>query len=419
MSGGVDSSVAALLLKRQGYDVVGVFMKNWTEKVPGLIYCPWEEDQRSARMAAAKIAIPFYTWDFEKDYKQIVFSNFIEGYQKGETPNPDVICNKEIKFGLFLKKARKLGADFIATGHYVRLRRKFPISNFSASTPRQRRGSAVRRAEGGGSAVGGQFPKNYSITQLLNYKLFTAKDSNKDQSYFLWTLKQPQLKYCLFPLGDLTKPEVRKIAQKAGLPNAKRKDSQGLCFVGKVSLKDFLKPYIPQKQGDIVLIGFSAKGGSAFGGDKNRGRHEEIIGKHQGVHLFTLGQRSGIGIGGGKPFFVCAKNKKKNILYACEKRYLSKFFPARVSLKNFSFVNPGEVKFPIRCSARYRYRQPLHKVRIGKDSKGKALVVFAKPAVAITPGQSIVFYQGKQMLGGGIIKQIPRVNSTRGMRGRL
>ncbi len=391
MSGGVDSSVAALILKKQGFNVVGVFMKNWTEKVPGLIYCPWEEDQREARQAAAKINIPFYTWDFEKDYKQIVFSDFIQGYQKGETPNPDIICNKEIKFGLFLKKARKLGADFIATGHYVRLK----------NTP-------------------------FRQTEKEYFSLFMAKDDNKDQSYFLWTLKQSQLKYCLFPLGGLTKPEVRKIAQKAGLPNALRADSQGLCFVGKVSLKDFLKPYIQEKQGDIILAGFSAKG------VKKGGREESVIGKHQGVHLFTFGQRHGIDVGGKEPYFVADKNVKRNILFVAKKKDLPRFFPTQISLRNFSLINSTRVKFPLMCSVRYRYRQSLQKaVVISSDVASRSpdsgcrgrknygvQVIFNKPAIGITPGQSIVFYKGKQMLGGGIIKQIPRANCARD-KGRL
>jgi tRNA-specific 2-thiouridylase len=239
-----------------------------------------------------------------------------------------------------------------------------------------------------------------------------ARDRAKDQSYFLWTLKQPQLKYCLFPLGDLTKPEVRKIAQKAGLPNALRADSQGLCFVGKVSLKDFLKPHIQEKQGDIILVGFSVKG------IKRGGREESVIGKHQGVHLFTFGQRHGISVGGKEPYFVCDKNVRKNILYVARRKDLPRFFPAQISLRNFSLINSTGVKFPLMCSVRYRYRQPLHKVTIRKDSKGRVLVVFAKPAIAITPGQSIVFYKGKQMLGGGIIKQIPRANYARD-KGRL
>lgn len=395
MSGGVDSSVAALLLKRQGFEVVGVFMKNWTEKVPGLIYCPWEEDQRSARQAAAKIKIPFYTWDFEKDYKNIVFSNFIQGYQKGETPNPDVICNKEIKFGLFLKKARKLGADFIATGHYVKIKNIRFHQTSGSKTPAVFDRLRSRRV---GSVENGDQARRDSESFSKNgyFSLLAAKDSNKDQSYFLWTLKQPQLKYCLFPLGDLTKPEVRKIAQKAGLPNAKRKDSQGLCFVGKVSLKDFLKPHIPEKQGDIVLVSF----------EKNKVRREKIIGKHQGVHLFTLGQRSGIGIGGGKPFFVCAKNIKKNVLYVALKKDLKNFFPIQVFVKNANFINP--VEFLIECSVRYRYRQPLQRAVVVSRGASGVKVVFKKPAVGITPGQSVVFYKGKLMLGGGIIKQIPR-----------
>ncbi|KKU17125.1 MAG: tRNA-specific 2-thiouridylase MnmA [Parcubacteria group bacterium GW2011_GWC1_45_9] len=391
MSGGVDSSVAALLLKQQGFDVVGVYMKNWTKKLPGVIYCPWEEDQRQARQAAAKIKIPFYTWDFEKDYQKIVFTDFIENYKSGKTPNPDVLCNKEIKFGLFLEKARKLGADFIATGHYVKLKQNPADRTTGFLTPAVKNQLCSRpddSRKAGDQARRGS--ENFSRPNSVS--LFIAKDNNKDQSYFLWTLKQNQLKYCIFPLGDLTKPEVRKLASIAGLPNAERKDSQGLCFVGKVSLKKFLKPFIKEKTGAIVLVSFG----------KGNKRIEKTVGFHQGAHLFTLGQRHGINVGFGEPLFVAAKDVKKNILSVAIKRDLSKFFPARIFVKNASWVNLS-IKYPIKCSARYRYRQPLEKVKITRDEKGEMRVVFKKPAVGITPGQSIVFYKGRQMLGGGII----------------
>lgn len=392
MSGGVDSSVAAWLLRQQGFEVVGVFMKNWTEKVPGLIYCPWEEDQREARMAAAKIGIPLYTWDFEKDYKQIVFNYFIDGYKKGETPNPDVICNKEIKFGLFLKKARKLGADFIATGHYVKLSETSPKTIGRSRLPASRDGLRSRLAVASDANRARQNSEGLFSEKFRQFYLSAAKDLNKDQSYFLWTLEQNQLKYCLFPLGNLTKPEVRQIAQKARLPNAKRKDSQGLCFVGKVKLKDFLKPYLPEKQGKIVKVEF-IKGK----------RQEKILGNHNGSHLFTFGQRSGIGVGDKQALYVCGKDFKKNIVFVCFKKDLPKFFPKEVFLKNVSWINPI-LKFPFECQARYRYRQPLQKVRVEKGKDRKLKVIFKKLAVGVTPGQSVVFYKNRQLLGGGVIK---------------
>lgn len=362
ISGGVDSSVAALLLKEQGYKVVGVFMKNWTAKVPGLSYCPWEEDQRFARQVAGQLGIPFYTWDFEKEYYQQVFKYFLEGYRKGETPNPDVVCNKTIKFGLFLKQARRLGADFIATGHYVKLR-QLELPNTSG-TPRQ------------------------------VFQLVMARDGNKDQSYFLWTLKQAQLKFCLFPLGNLTKPEVREIARRAGLVTAEKKDSQGLCFVGPVRLKEFLRPYLQEKPGKIIL----------WQRGKNGEIQEKVVGEHQGVHLFTLGQRQGIGVGGGTPYYVAKKDLKRNLLYICSEKDLPNFFPRQVRLKSVNWIIPELIKFPLVCQARYRYRQPLQTVEVTKEERGGIVVKFSRPPVALTPGQSIVFYQRRVLLGGGVIK---------------
>ncbi|MEK7123297.1 MAG: tRNA 2-thiouridine(34) synthase MnmA [Patescibacteria group bacterium] len=217
MSGGVDSSVAALLLKKEGYDVVGVFMKNWGEPLGEGERCQWERDQKDAREVAAVLKIPFYTFDFEKDYKKKVADYMLAEYKKGRTPNPDVMCNKEIKFGLFLGRALKLGADFVATGHYVKLKSK-------------------------------------NEKGKIKIQLFQAKDKNKDQSYFLWTLTQKQLKYCLFPIGDYLKPEVREIAKKAWLPTAEKKDSQGVCFVGKFDFAEFLKKKIKPKKGKIIDI---------------------------------------------------------------------------------------------------------------------------------------------------------------------
>jgi tRNA-specific 2-thiouridylase len=404
LSGGVDSSVAALLLKKQGDNVVGVFMKNWTEKVPGLIYprtsigegvnCPWEEDQRFARLAAAKIGIPLYTWDFEKEYKKQVFEYFLDSYQSGETPNPDVVCNKLIKFGLFLDKTKKMGADCIATGHYVKLKQSLANRTTGFSTPAVENQLHSRPDDSG--RAGDQARRDsegFSWPNSVSSSLFIAKDKNKDQSYFLWTLTQEQLRYCLFPLGNLTKPEVRKIAKKAGLATADRKDSQGLCFVGPISLKDFLKPYIKEKKGNIVLVAFDKKGN----------KQEKIIGEHQGIHLFTFGQRQGIGIGGGKPYFVVGKDIQTNTLYVSLKENMAKFFPKEVSVKNINWINPDIIKLPLKCLARYRYRQPLQQIRVVRNKKEEIKVLFKKPAVAITPGQSIVFYKGKTMLGGGII----------------
>ena len=380
LSGGVDSSVAALLLKQQGYEVIGVYMKNWTQDLPGL-KCPWREDFNDAKRVAVQLGIEFKVYDFQKEYKHKVVDYMLREYKAGRTPNPDIMCNQEIKFGLFLETALEDGADLIATGHYAKTK---------------------------------------------NGQLLMAKDQNKDQTYFLYRASKTALQKTLYPIGDYLKSEVRTMAAKHKLVTADKDESMGLCFVGKVSLKDFLKPHIQEKQGDIILVGFSAKG------MKRGGREESVIGKHQGVHLFTFGQRHGISVGGKEPYFVCDKNVRKNILYVARRKDLPRFFPAQISLRNFSLINSTGVKFPLMCSVRYRYRQSLQKAvvissdvaswspdpkRRGRKASG-VQVIFEKPAVGITPGQSIVFYKGKQMLGGGIIKQIPRANCARD-KGRL
>lgn len=358
MSGGVDSSVAALLLKKQGYNVVGAYMKNWSESKPGVVWCTWEEDQRFAREAASQINIPFYTWDFEKEYRGKVFDYFVRGYRKGETPNPDVMCNKEIKFGLFLKKALSLGADYIATGHYAR--KSEPTTN---------------------------------NLQLTTYKLLKGKDANKDQSYFLWTLTQKQLRYCLFPIGGYTKPEVRAMAKQHGLINAERKDSQGLCFVGKVKFNEFLQAYVPPKQGDIIQVIFDAKGK----------RHERVVGIHQGVQFYTIGQRHGIRIAAGEPYYIVAKRAKTNTLYVSFHKYVNRFFDPVIRVHNVHWISPHTPHMQFSCMARYRYRQPLQRVSIMRMKGKTAVVKCAKVPVGIASGQSIVWYRGQTMLGGGDI----------------
>ncbi|MBI5731896.1 MAG: tRNA 2-thiouridine(34) synthase MnmA, partial [Candidatus Magasanikbacteria bacterium] len=303
MSGGVDSSVAAALLIKRGFDVVGVHLKCYN--VDGCA----EQDAEDARRAAETLDIPFYVFDMEQEYKDKVVEYMVDGYKKGITPNPDVMCNKEIKFGLFLKKALELGAEYVATGHYVRLKK-----------------------------VG------------KSYKLFVAKDKNKDQSYFLWTLTQDQLKHALFPVGDFVKPEIRKLAKKLKLPNAEKKDSQGICFLGQVSLKDFLGNYIPEKKG--IVVNTSGK----------------VIGEHKGAYFYTIGQRSGLGIGGNaKPLYVAEKDIKENALLVAEEGdpVLSK---KEVSLGGMNFINKhhstirANGRMPV--MVRVRYRQPLFKATL-------------------------------------------------------
>ncbi|MDP3793081.1 MAG: tRNA 2-thiouridine(34) synthase MnmA [bacterium] len=338
MSGGVDSSVAAALLKKQGYNVVGVFMKPW-QPWPGL--CMWQGDREDAMRAAAVLGIPFLTWDFSKEYKKEVGDYMIREYRAGRTPNPDVMCNKEIKFGLFLKKALKEGADFIATGHYVR--------------------KVERRA--------------------ACYSLLTARDKNKDQSYFLWTLTQKQLKHCLFPIGDYIKPEVRKLAKKFGLPNHDKKDSQGVCFIGSLNMKDFLKKYIPNKKGKIL--------------DKK----DNMIGSHDGVYYYTIGQRHGLDIKNGQgPYYVISKDIKKNIIYVGKEKNLGDM-TARVG--KIKWIN-SEPRLPAKIGVRTRYRAPINQAILSKNGQLK----FKLKERAITPGQSAVFYRGEELLGGGVINSL-------------
>lgn len=331
MSGGVDSSVAAALLKKRGFEVVGVFMKPWQPESDS--FCLWKEDREDAMRAASVLGIPLLTWDFSKQYKKHVTDYMIREYKAGRTPNPDVMCNKEIKFGLFYKKAMKADADFIATGHYV-------------------------RAKAG--------------------KLFIAKDKNKDQSYFLWTLKKNIVEKCLFPIGDYIKPEVRKMAKKFGLSNYAKKDSQGVCFIGPLDMKDFLTKYIKPRNGKIIHVDGRA------------------IGDHDGASYYTIGQRHGLNIGiGGGPYYVVAKDLKKNIVYVgIEKDLLSR----KTKIKNISWISEG-IKLPGAVSVRLRYRAGLKNAILDRNGS----LTLKSPERAITEGQSAVFYRGGQMLGGGVI----------------
>ena len=349
LSGGVDSAVSAALLKKEGYDVTGVFIKAWTP--PGYP-CNWKEDRRSAMRVAVILDIPFITLDLEKDYKKEVVDYMIAEYKKGGTPNPDVMCNKEIKFGHFLKFALKNGADFVATGHYARC----PTSDvWQTKHP------------------------------MLGYQLFEGKDKNKDQSYFLWTLTQEQLKHILFPIGHLQKEEVRKLAKKFGLPQATRKDSQGLCFLGKIDMKDFLSRYIFQKRGDVL----NEKG--------------EVIGYHNSALFFTIGERHGFIItkksDGKSPLYVVSKNVEKNTITVASKHFgrSSKMLSKEVKLKNINLIR----KIPSKnLLCRIRYRQEKIPCKIEKNK-----VIFDKPQMSVSPGQSLVLYDGEICLGGGIISQ--------------
>ena len=350
MSGGVDSSVAALLLKRQGYNVIGLFMNNWEEEDENGC-CTAQEDFSDVRRVSALLDIPYYAVNFAAEYKERVFSYFLDEYKKGRTPNPDVLCNREIKFGPFKKYARDLGADYIATGHYC----------------------GIRHENG-------------------THYLLKAKDANKDQTYFLNQLSQEQLENVLFPLAELTKPEVRKIAEENGLSTADKKDSTGICFIGERNFRKFLMNYLPAKEGDI----------KTFDG--------RTLGKHVGLMYYTIGQRRGLDVGGvagdeGR-WFVAEKDLINNILYIAhgdEERLYSK----GLLMKECNFIPfpPEEKEFY--CNAKFRYRQDEQKVFV-KIKDGGTEVTFAEKQRAITEGQYCVLYDDEKCLGGGVIEEVFR-----------
>jgi tRNA-specific 2-thiouridylase len=345
LSGGVDSSVAALLLKQQGYDVTGVYMKNWTQDLPGMP-CPWKEDFQDAKRVAVQLGIDFKVYDFEKQYRQKVVEYMLDGFKAGFTPNPDIMCNQEIKFKLFLETALEDGADLIATGHYARVK---------------------------------------------NGKLLKAKDSNKDQTYFLHRVRSDALAKTLFPLGDLTKPEVRKIAENAGLATATKKESMGICFVGKVGIKEFLEQYISQKPGRII----SQKGIE--------------VGQHDGAFFYTIGQRHGLEVGGGLPYYVVGKDMKKNEVFVTTDLQDEKLWSNQIKLTSAHWIN-DEPKSNQKIMVRIRHLAKLIPVKIlnpstklGAGKSTEWVAELDEEVRALTPGQSAVFYSGDRVLGGGIV----------------
>ena len=345
LSGGVDSSVSAVLLKEQGFNVTGVYMKNWTEDI-GTAHCPWKEDVEDARAVAEKIGIPFEIFNLQKEYKEIVVDYLIEGYKSGITPNPDILCNQEIKFKLFLKRCFARGASFIATGHYARIVEK-----------------DGRRA------------------------LLKGRDTRKDQTYFLSRLNQEQLAYALFPVGDMEKKEVRALAKQFEFQNAEKKDSQGLCFVGKVDFHEFLKAYLPLKPGDVVTT------------------EGKVVGEHEGAWFYTIGQRHGIGVyGGGAPYFVIAKNVKQNMLIVGNESEEQALFSKTVFFENAHWISGVAPSFPLTCEGMIRYRQMPSQCVVHALDVSRFRVEFVSLQRAVPPGQSVVFYQGEECLGGGIIE---------------
>lgn len=354
MSGGVDSSVSAALLKKAGYNTIGVFMKCWANAP-----CSAEEDEKWARRAAAKIGIPFYSVDLVGEYEKRVFNYFISEYKAGRTPNPDVMCNREIKFGVFYDWAvNELGADYVATGHYARLRN----TKAYAYTEKD---SHIRK-------------------KCVFPSLLRGIDSNKDQSYFLWAVPRLKFQNVIFPVGGYLKPKVRMMARRFGLPNAERKDSQGICFVGKVNFGVFLRRYIEDKPGKIV----NGEG--------------EVIGKHRGLHYYTIGQRQGIQIGGGQPYYVAKKDYKKNTLIVA-REYAGELFYEHLIASDVNWIAP-KPELPFYSKAKIRYRHSDQDAIIkSEDAHGNLYITFPQPQRAVTPGQSIVFYREDELIGGGII----------------
>jgi tRNA-specific 2-thiouridylase len=384
LSGGVDSSVAALLLKQQGCDVFALFMQNWHDTT-GTLHgeCEWEEDRAVAEMVARKIGIPFHFVDLSDEYRQRVVDYMFGEYEKGRTPNPDVLCNREIKFDAFWKAAQALGADYVATGHYCRK------DSFTA-------------------------PDGRTV-----YRILAGSDPNKDQSYFLCQLSQAQLATALFPIGDITKPEVRRIAREAGLPSAEKKDSQGICFVGKVDLPVFLQQKLKAREGDIVEIPRSFYEGRPEPetleamADPIRYRREDgkVIGKHIGAQYYTIGQRKGLGIGGhAESCFLIANDIDKNLIFVGEgdkhpglwRRAL------RIRPEEIHWIRPDLALTPgqtLRCQVRIRYRQPLQGAVLHRHDDGM-YILFDQPQRGITPGQFAVWYADDgEMLGSGVIDQ--------------
>ena len=354
MSGGVDSSVSAILLQKQGYEVIGLFMRNWDSLADGELdgpttstgQCPQEADYDDAKAVCDKLGIPLYRKDFVKEYWDYVFTYFLDELKNGRTPNPDIMCNKYIKFDMFAKEARKLGADYIATGHYARMN---------------------------------------------NGHLLRGIDSNKDQTYFLSQVSKKQLENVLFPVGDMEKKDVRKIAEEYELITAKKKDSTGICFIGERNFKNFLKNYLPNQPGDVINI------------DTN-----EVIGKHIGLMNYTIGQRKGLNIGGTKDkMFVVGKDLEKNILYICLGEDNDYLISTSCLVDNINYLGDEKLE---NVTAKFRYRQEDIPVHLEWLENGEILVRYDQGVKSVTPGQACVFYDGEVCCGGGIIKEVRKDN---------
>lgn len=337
MSGGVDSSLSAALLREAGYEVTGVYMKNWSQDLPGM-KCTWEEDYRDAKKVAVSLNIPLKVYDFEKAYRQKVVDYMLDGYKQGLTPNPDIMCNQEVKFKLFFDTAMEDGAEFIATGHYARIK---------------------------------------------DGHLMTAQDQNKDQTYFLYRVNPDVLDRVLMPLGEYTKPKVREMAKQRGLSTADKKDSQGICFIGEVGIKEFLVAELgPQRPGDII------------------DEQGQIVGRHDGSIFYTIGQRHGLNVGGGLPYYVTGKDIEKNQVYVTRDISSGKLWTEQFKIGQLHWLEKPSGQFSLKV--RTRYRAPLVDCSIDVD-KECATVSLSEAVRAVTPGQSAVFYDGDIVIGGGVV----------------
>lgn len=359
MSGGVDSAVAAALLQQQGYEVEGFFMKNWSDeaesayrkthdgKLPGRTECPWINDMEDVAKICEHLGIPWQSFNFEKEYRAKVFQYFLDEYTRGRTPNPDILCNTEIKFKSFLKRAIEMGFDKVTTGHYAQVQQ------------------ATENVEG-----------------IQKFTLLRGNDPNKDQSYFIYHLDQAQLSKLLFPIGHLPKPEVRKLAEQFNLPVASKKDSQGLCFIGEIDFPSFLEHYIPHTPGPMVTV------------------EGETMGQHKGLEYYTIGQRYGLEIGGTGPYFVVDKNLQTNTLIICQGADHSSLLSNWFTISDEHWISGKRPVEPIRCSVKVRYRSPDIECTVEGER-----VTLDIPERAVTPGQFAVFYQGENVLGGAVIEQ--------------
>ena len=398
MSGGVDSSVSALILKEQGYKVVGVYMKNWSEDLPGM-KCPWAEDLADAKRVAVKLGIDFKVWDFENSYRKKVVEYMLEEFRKGNTPNPDIMCNQEIKFKLFYEKAMEEGADFIATGHYARIGRfEHDFSGDGSLRP------VVTGEAPSFSVVTSESPREVCSESSLAC-LMRAVDENKDQTYFLYRISEEALKHTLFPIGEMMKPEVKKMAEEHGLHNAYKKESMGVCFVGEVGMKDFLKKYVEAEPGEIREI-----------------ETEKVLGYHEGAVFYTIGQRHGLYIAAEVPYYVVKKDIAKNIVYVSKNLNNEELWTKELKLKELLLRSgprpagpspraagansraaalrnaPNRSKSPFDISVRLRHRAPL----ISAILDGNTLK-FEHEVKRPASGQSAVLYDGEICLGGGIV----------------